>query len=310
MRRRKSKFQFDVRHQIDVVPVHRKSNLFRSPYQPLCHQFRGTSNSSVRVDIAKHILLNECHLTKTGLVGNRVSKYRHDKMKKIESFHQLKLSDVSTYDAKISTMFITDTVDPFFDSRKRDLQLLHNVHFLKPTSLMVFDSDDGCCHNLSTFPTFVKLPRAWSLEKRSNIKKDTATLQRFLKGKKITRGNSHLDVSQNYATFGFFCSRNSRQVLKKEDLATCTISENDVQQLLRMYTRANDLAMRVLPTELLRGLRAAQQFIQWPTMETNRRPIADPALHSRTSINLWAGAAVSMNYVSATHVDSDFFIQC
>jgi hypothetical protein len=116
-----------------------------------------------------------------------------------------------------------------------------------------------------------------------------------------------LDVSQNYATFGFFCSRNSRQVLKKEDLATCTISEDDVQQLQTMYTRANDLAMRVLPTELLRGLRAAHQLIQWPTMETNRRPITDPALHTKTTTNLWAGAAVSMNYVSATHVDSDFF---
>jgi hypothetical protein len=166
MRRRKNKFKFDVRHQIDVVPVYQNQKHFKSPYQPLCHQYRGTSNSSVRVHIANHILLNECHLMKTGLVGNRALKYRDEKIKKMQRFHQLQLSDSPTYNAKQSTMFITDTVDPFFESRKPNLELHHNVQFLHPTSLTVFDSDDGCCHNLLTFPTFVKLPRNWSLQKK------------------------------------------------------------------------------------------------------------------------------------------------
>jgi hypothetical protein len=58
---------------VTILP---KMDYFHSPHKPLCHQFKGQSNSSERVDIAKHLLVNECTLTAAGIVSSCTATYR------------------------------------------------------------------------------------------------------------------------------------------------------------------------------------------------------------------------------------------
>jgi hypothetical protein len=174
----------------------------------------------------------------------------------------------------------------------------NNVEFIPVTSLRIIDTNDGCCHSERASLTFVKLPRHWALQKAYNVQNDTFTLQRVLLGTKLQRGKLHLHVAQNYRTFGMFCARNSKTVLRKEDLITSTISAHDKKQINYICTRANELALRVLPTEQIKGIREAHKLIKWKTMGNNS---------SHSNFNLWAAAASSCNYVSASHVDDDFF---
>ena len=71
--------------------------------------------------------------------------------------------------------------------------------------------------------------------------------------------------------------------------------------------RANELATRVIPTDLLRGIRVAQNAVQWETIETNEKGSQRMYESNR---NIWAGAAASVNYMSASHIDDDFFLSC
>jgi hypothetical protein len=72
---------------------------FSSTYTPLCHQFKSRSNSSVRVDIAKHILLHECHLNATGNVSYRTAMYQDNKIRKLKYFQHLLLPSIGTFDS-------------------------------------------------------------------------------------------------------------------------------------------------------------------------------------------------------------------
>jgi hypothetical protein len=275
-----------------------KMDKIHSPHKPLCHQFKGQSNSSRRVDIAKHLLVNECTLTAAGIVSSRTATYRNKKQEKLQHFDHLSLSDSPSYDPTKITFFVTSTIDTYFESQIKTITLQRRVQFEPVSSLQIIDTDNGCCHNMAKSLTFAKLPRTWALHKSKNVSDDATTLERLLRGHKLERGTSHLDISKNYRTFGMFCSRNSASIQRKEDLSTSNISLQDKQQLQFMYSRANQLALRVLPTEVIRGLREAHNIIQWPTMGNSTSP---------STINLWAAAASSCNYLSGSHVDNDFF---
>jgi hypothetical protein len=279
---------------------------FKSPHKPLCHQFSSRSNSSTRVQIAKHILINSILLTNAGKVTARTIAYCHSKMQKIQQFEQLVLTDDPSYDAKEKFFYVTDTFDDYFETMKMSILWEKNVTILHVASLRLIDTNDGCGHNVTTNPTFIKIPRSWSLTKATNVSTDAAALHRLLKGHKLQRGCSHLHVARNYRTFGMFCPRNSKGVVRKEGLKTANILPEDNEQLRYMYSRANELCLRVLPTAFIRGVREAHKYVQWETMGQN---VNHAVTNTKTTshINLWAAAAASKNYQSASHIDSDFF---
>jgi hypothetical protein len=281
---------------------------FNSPYKPLCHQFSSRSNSSIRVQIAKHILISTIMSTTAGFVNNRTFRYCHSKMQKLQQFEQLVLTDIPSYDGKEKIFYVTDAVDDYFETMKMSILWENNVTILHVSSLRLIDTSDGCGHNITTNPTFIKIPRLWSLAKATNVSKDAASLHRLLKGHRLRRGGSHLDVAMNYRTFGMFCSRNSTGVLSKDDLKSSNILPEDKQQLRYMYNRANELCLRVLPTAFIRGIREAHKYVQWQTIGQNVKDseIEQESKYSH-NVKLWAAAAASKNYQSASHVDNDFF---
>jgi hypothetical protein len=87
-------------------------------------------------------------------------------------------------------------------------------------------------------------------------------------------------------------------------MISSNISAQDVHQLYSLYVRANELAVRAIPSHLLHGLRLAHNTVQWHTTETDEKQ-AFPDFHSKR--NIWAASAASLNYISASHVDDDFF---
>jgi hypothetical protein len=294
-----------MNQHLQQCPLH-IGKTFRSPYSPNCHQFKGTSNSSVRVDIAKHVSINMQHHTTAGKISSRTTSYRDLKSKRLQKFDHVLLSDVENYDSTKKVFYVTDTSDAFFEAKKSTINMISAIHFKHISSLHVIDTNNGCCHNYnmqSSF-TFVKLPRKWALQKATNVENDYATLLRLLKGKKLSRGFSHLDISQSYRTFGSYCPQNSRGISKKEDAQSCKISTNDNTQLRYIYNRVTQLALRVLPTGLIRGIRASQKLLPWDTIGGNIQS-SDTPNNSPTSF--WAAAAASCNYISASHVDDDFF---
>jgi hypothetical protein len=283
-----------------------------TPYEPICHKYQGRSNSSSRVAMANHFVHNEIYSMRAGNAPPHAATHHAAKMKRLNQFQHLVLPDVPTYNASQNHFYLTNTTDQYFNTVAATLHLHHDVQFHNVNSLSLVDTDHGCCHNLYNRSfTFVKVPRQWSLQKTTNIANDVSTLSRLLLRKKLVRGSSHLDVSTNYATFGLFCSRNSNSIQCKEDLKTSQISDEDRLQLHYMYSRANELALRVIPTEALRGIRTARMEIKWKTMaDTNKIGQETSHAPNTSNINLWAAAAASRNYVSASHVDKDFFYSC
>jgi hypothetical protein len=99
---------------------------------------------------------------------------------------------------------------------------------------------------------------------------------------------------------GMFCSRNSTSIQQKEDLSTSHLTFADKQQLEYMYSQVNQLALPVLPTEVIRGLLEAHNVVQWQTMGVPTSPSTN---------NLWSAAASSCYYLSGSHVDNGFLTQ-
>jgi hypothetical protein len=116
------------------VTLHPKEKNFPSPYKPLSHQFKSRSNSSVRLDIAKHVLVNECHLTAAGIVSSRTATYRQ-KTRETETARPL----VAPNPTKI-TFYLTTTTDAYFETKK---MAIHKGVQFYPVSLQFINTDNG-----------------------------------------------------------------------------------------------------------------------------------------------------------------------
>jgi hypothetical protein len=292
---------------ISCREVVQSSKYFHTPHKAVCQKLHVNSNSSERISIANHLLCNERYLLKAGRAGKRPFQYHYRKVQKLKGFSKVVSRGNDWYDDSKIYFFSTETFDPLFESFKYDVQRKGGVEVLDVKLLELIDSTAGCHHNLDDLLTFIKVKREWALGNPYSVYKDAKALQVCLEGHRLRRGQSHLDVCENYRTFGMYCSLNSRQVLCKENGKKYEKSLIEAKQVMKMYVRANEIATRVIPTDLLRGLRVAHTAVGWDTMETNKKGFKP---RNGCKRNIWAGAAVSVNYISGSHVDDDFFLSC
>ena len=210
-----------VQDNVKVVKTVQSGNYYKSSYTPFCYQSKTRSNCSERVAIANHLLQNERKLLKAGFVSNRAYHYYQSKLQDLDRFHHVTVPGNSWYDERKKYFFVTATHDEFFESQKHMLRKEKNVQILNINVLMIIDNINGCCHDVKSGVTFIKIPRTWAVGLPYNVYKDVTALRVCLKGHRLKRGNSHLDVCQNYRTFGMYCSRNSAQVLRSEHSKKC-----------------------------------------------------------------------------------------
>jgi hypothetical protein len=81
----------------------------------------------------------------------------------------------------------------------------------------------------------------------------------------------------------------------------------NICRLYHMYQRASFIARKVLPSDALFAMQHTNDEVGWKTWEECYKE--QPPKFGQTR-NMWASFAASVNYISAAHVDDDFWLSC